>query len=51
MSTTQLFKQDEADMVELAGVVLNLAEFSVLIFDIKKMDLKTGKMTDYGFAI
>ncbi len=49
MSTTQLFKQEED--VELSGVVLNLAEYSVLIFDIKKMDLRTGKMSDYGFAL
>lgn len=38
-------------MVELPGVVLKLNEHSTLIFDIKKLDLRTGTMTDYGFAI
>ena len=37
--------------MELSGVVLKLSEYSTLIYDIKKMDLSTGKMTDYGFAI
>ena len=49
MNQTQLFKQE--DDVELAGVVLRLQEFSVLVFDIKKHDLRTGKVSDYGFAV
>ena len=49
MNNSQFFKQD--DDIELAGMVLKLAEFSVLVFDIKKFDLRTGEMTDYGFAV
>ena len=37
--------------VELSGDVLKLNVNSILVFDIKKFDLKTGKMADYGFAI
>ena len=37
--------------VELSGDVLKLNVNSVLVFDIKKFNLKTGKMSDYGFAI
>ena len=37
--------------VELSGDVLELNVNSVLVFDIKKFDLKTGRMSDYGFAI
>ena len=49
MHSSQFFKQE--DDVEVAGMVLKLNDFSVLIFDIKKLDLRTGKMSDYGFAI
>ena len=49
MNTTQLFRQDED--IELSGVMLRLQEFSCLVFDIKKFDLATGEMTDYGIAI
>ena len=49
MHMTQLFRKD--DDIELAGVVLKLNEHSTMVFDIKKMDLRTGKMTDYGFAL
>ena len=45
----QFFKQ--VDDVEHAGIILKLEKYSVLIFDIKKFDLKTGEMSDYGFAI
>lgn len=45
----QIF-QEEQD-VELPGSVLKINNASVLIYDIKKMDLRTGEMTDYGFAI
>ena len=45
----QFFKQTED--VEHAGIILKLERYSVLIFDIKKFDLKTGEMSDYGFAI
>ena len=45
----QIF-QEEQD-VELPGSVLKVNSASVLVYDIKKMDLRTGKMTDYGFAI
>lgn len=49
MADSQYFKQDED--VELASVVLRLTDNSVLVHDIKKFDLKTGVMTDYGFAV
>lgn len=49
MHTSQFFKQEED--VELAGVVLKLHEYSCLVLDIKKMDLSTGKISDYGFAL
>ena len=32
-------------------MILKLTDNSVLVFDIKKMDLSTGVMTDYAFAI
>ena len=45
----QFFKKDiEA---ELVGLILKLKDKSVLFFDIKKMDLKTGEISDYGFAM
>jgi len=50
MDFSQFFKQEEQD-VELSGVVLKLTEYSVLILDIKKMDLRTGQISDYGFAL
>ena len=37
--------------MELSAIILRLTEASVLVHDIKKFDLKTGKMSDYGFAI
>ena len=49
MNTSQFFKQE--DDVDLAGVVLKLSEFSAIIYDIKRMDLRTGQMTSYGFAV
>ena len=49
MNNTQLFQRDDGD-IELAGIVLKLADYSVLVFDIKKFDLRSGEMTDYGFA-
>jgi len=49
MSTSQFYKQGED--VELSGIVLKLNDSSVLVFDIKKFDLRTGQMSDYGFAI
>ena len=51
MFATQLFKQDDNDFVELSGVILKLNENSTIVYDIKKMDLCTGEMTDYGFAV
>ena len=51
MFSTQLFKHDEDAYVELPGVVLKLNEHSTLVYDIKKFDLKSGQMTDYGFAV
>ena len=49
MNQMQLFKQEED--VELSGVVLELQEYSVLVFDIKRHDLQTGGVSDYGFAV
>ena len=49
MASSQYFKQDED--VELASIILRLTEASILVHDIKKFDLKTGEMTDYGFAV
>lgn len=42
MFSTQLFKQEDNDAVELPGVILKLCEYSTLVYDIKKMDLRTG---------
>ena len=30
---------------------MRLQDYSTLVFDIKKMDMRTGGMTDYGFAV
>ena len=49
MSKTQLFKQDE--LIELSGQILPLTDQSALVYDIKRFDLRTGQMSDYGFAI
>ena len=48
-NSTQFFKR--GNEVELSGVVLKLLEYSVLVLDIKEMDLTTGVLTDFGFAI
>ena len=45
----QFFRQTE--YFDLLGIVLKLGDHSALVFDIKKMDLRTGEMSDYGFAI
>lgn len=37
--------------MELPGLVLRLTEKSVLLLDIKKMDLTTGTLSDYGFTM
>ena len=37
--------------MELSGIVLQLNEHSVLLLDIKKFDLQTGVVSDYGFAM
>ena len=49
LSKTQLFKQDE--LIELSGQILPLTDQSALVYDIKRFDLRTGQMSDYGFAI
>ena len=49
MATSQYFKQEED--VELSAVILRLTEASVLVHDVKRLDLKTGQMSDYGFAV
>ena len=35
----------------MSGIVLQLNEHSVLLLDIKKFDLQTGTVSDYGFAM
>ena len=50
MGSSQFFQQEDMS-VELPGIVLKLNEDSVLLLDIKKMDLTTGKISDYGFAL
>jgi hypothetical protein len=49
MHTSQFFKQEED--VELSGVVIKIKDTSCIIFDIKRLNLTTGEMNDYGFAI
>lgn len=39
MLSSQFFKQEEEQDVELSGIVLKLNEHSVLLLDIKKFDL------------
>jgi hypothetical protein len=34
----------------LKGDLFKLAEYSALLFDIKKFNMKTGEMEDFGFA-
>jgi len=48
-STSQFFVRNED--IEHPGVVLKLEAYSVLMFDIKKFNLNTGEMEDYGFAM
>ena len=42
MFSTQLFRQGDEDYIELPGVLLKLNEHSALVYDIKKLDLRTG---------
>lgn len=49
MDQDQFFKQNEP--VELSGLILRLLDHSILVLDIKRMDLRTGQISDYGFAI
>ena len=41
----------QGEDVELAGMVLKLHEYSSLVLDIKRLDLATGKISDYGFSV
>ena len=50
-STSQFFKQQDELDVEVAGMLIKLTENSVMVYDVKRIDLKTGKMSDYGFAL
>jgi len=45
----QYFKTD--DDIEHSGIVLRLEAYSVLVFDIKRFDLASGHMRDYGWAV
>ena len=33
------------------GTVLKLDSYSVMVFDIKRFNIKTGVMEDFGFAM
>ena len=37
--------------MELAGVILKLTINSIIVYDVKKLDLRSGLMSDYGFAV
>ena len=49
MNDSQFFKQEGS--IELSGIVLKLTDLSSICFDIKRFDLKTGQMRDFGFTI
>ena len=48
--SSQLFDREDR-AIEVPGSVLKINEGSALVLDIKRMDLSTGEISDYGFAI